>query len=177
MFSPVLRRLFLANSTWIIILGVLAAYFRIVAVHETRVVNPISNDARAYYQSAYNLIHHGVYSRSLDHIGDRATEPEPDAYRAPGLPLIISAFLMWPQHEHILNQMLSVNLPPGIATLICVLLVNVALGIATVILSYLAASKILPLPAAIAVGLLTACSPHLISMTTYMLTETPAAFF
>jgi hypothetical protein len=160
-----------------IILGVLAAYFRIVAVQETRVLVPIRGDALDYYQSAYNLTHHGVYSRSLDHIGDRAIEVVPDAYRFPGLPLIISAFMMWPQHEQILNRVLSVNLPPDTATLVCVLLVNVALGIATVILSFLTAWMILPLPIAIAVGLLTACSPHLISMTTYMLTETPAAFF
>ncbi len=173
-----LRRLFLAKPTWIIILGVLAAYFRIVAVQETRVDNPIRADARDYYLSAYNLTHHGVYSHAPDQFGSRPTEIVPDAYRFPGLPLIISAFMsLWPQHEQILNRVLSANLAPGIATVICVLLVNVALGIATVILSFLAASMILPLPAAIAAGLLTACSPHLISMTTYVLTETPAAFF
>ena len=178
MSFPVLRHLFLAKSTWIIILGILAAYFRIVAVQETRVDHPIRGDAREYYLNAYNLTHYGIYSRSLGQFASPPTQIVPDAYRPPGLPLIISAFMsLWPQHEKILNRVLSVDLAPGIATVICVLFVNVALGIATVILSFLSASMILPLPAAIAVGLLTACSPHLISMTTYMLTETPAAFF
>src|SRR5215468_10848972 len=165
MFPSALRRPLLAKSTWILVLVVLAAYFRIVAVQETRPYGQILADAGQYYQSAYNLTHHGIYSRSVDHIGDRAAELVPDAYRFPGLPLIISGFMMWPQHEQILNHVLSANLPPGMATVIGVLLVNVALGLATVILSFLAASMILPLPAAIAAGLLTACSPHLISMT------------
>src|SRR5215831_7417054 len=104
MFLPMLRRLFLAKSTWIIILGVLAAYFRVVAVQETRVDNPIRADARDYYLSAYNLTHHSVYSHSPDEI-------VPDAYRSPGLPLIISAFMsLWPHHEQILNRVLSTNL-------------------------------------------------------------------
>jgi hypothetical protein len=158
-----LRCISLSKVTWIIILGALAAYFRIVVVHETQVNRPIVADAQDYYLSAYNLSHHGIYSRSLGHFATPPAEIVPDAYRSPGLPLIIAAFMnLWPQHQKILNRVLAVN---------------ITLGICTVILTILFASSILPLPGAIAVGLLTACSPHLISMTVYMLTETPAAFF
>jgi hypothetical protein len=67
----------------------------------------------------------------------------------------------WPQHERILRG---------------VQVVNIALGIATVAAIFLCTALVLPLWGAVTVGLLTACSPHLVSMTVYMLTETPAAF-
>jgi hypothetical protein len=68
----------------------------------------------------------------------------------------------WPNHYRILAR---------------VQWVNVALGLASVALIFFTASTVLPASAAFAVGLLTACSPHLISLTVYLLSETPGAFF
>jgi hypothetical protein len=147
---------------WFVILGLVGGYFRMVAIQETRIDRPIRADAQDYYLSAYNLARNGIYSRSLGNLVNPPREIIPDSYRPPGLPLIIALFMdLWPHHDQIMWR---------------VQLVNVALGVVTVLAIFLCAALVLPLPAAVAVGLLTAGSPHLISMTVYILTETPAAF-
>ena len=162
MFS-ILRRVFSNKVLWFFILVLVGGYFRIVAIQETRIDRPIRADAQDYYLSAYNLARNGIYSRSLGNLVNPPREVIPDSYRPPGLPLIIALFMdLWPRHDQIMWR---------------VQLVNVALGVVVVLAIFLCAALVLPFPAAVAVGLLTAGSPHLISMTVYILTETPAAFF
>jgi hypothetical protein len=147
----------------IVFLGVIAGYFRVTVVEETRIEHPIRADALEYYMSAYNLAHNGIYSRSMGAFAKPPEQVVPDAFRPPGLPLIIAAFMdLWPRHDEIVRR---------------VQWVNVALGVATVILIFICAVLVLPAWAALTVGLLAASSPHLISMTVYLLTETPAEFF
>jgi hypothetical protein len=157
-----LRRIGRSKIFCIAVLALLAGYFRTVAVQDTRVERPIRADALEYYLSAYNLVYHGIYSRLPHKIRNPSSQLAPDDYRPPGLPLIIAQFMdLWPQHERILARMQHVN---------------VILGIGAVIAIFLCAAWILPLWSAVLVGVLTACSPHLISMTVYMLSETPGAF-
>jgi hypothetical protein len=65
--------------SWIFLLAILAAYFRIVAVVDA----PIRSDAAEYYMSAYDLVHNGVYSRSLGELATPpvAVNPTPIGYR------------------------------------------------------------------------------------------------
>jgi hypothetical protein len=64
------------------ILLVIGGYFRIVAVQDTVVDNPIRADALDYYLSAHNLAHYGTYSRSRVTIDNPSAAPQPDAYRS-----------------------------------------------------------------------------------------------
>src|SRR5262249_6064638 len=125
--------------------------------------NPIRADAAQYYLSAYNLAKHGIYSMSPARVQDKTAPLKPDDFRWPGLPLLIAAFMLqWPDHALIYRE---------------VQWTNILAGTATIILVGLAALAALPSWAALSVAFLTAISPHLISMTVYMLTETPGAFF
>ena len=148
---------------WLVVLASIAAFFRLTVVESTIIDGaPLRADAAQYYFTAYDLRVNGIYSRSPGAFVRPPAKVEPDAYRPPGLPLLIAAVTdevanAW----HVIGRVQAAN---------------VALGVATVALIFLAAAAVLPLPAAIIVGLLVACSPHLVSFTTYVLTETPAAF-
>ena len=147
-------------AVWLLVLLAIAAYFRVVAVEGTVVEKPLIADARDYYVSAYNLVHRGTYSRSPASIADPAAPVVADAYRSPGEPLIIAPFMgAWPDHARIVER---------------VQWLNVVLGLAAVAAIFFAANAVLPRAAAVAVGLLTACSPHIVSITVYVLSETPA---
>lgn len=140
----------------------IAGYLRLTVVQGTEVDNPIRADAREYYLSAYNLVHHGTYSRSLGSLVKPAQPIEADAYRYPGVPLMIAPFMnLWPDHRAIVEN---------------VQYLNVAIGALTAGVIFLAALAVVGLAGAIVVGLLTAASPHLVSMTVYILSETPATF-
>lgn len=140
----------------------IAGYLRLTIVQGTEVDNPIRADARDYYMSAYNLVHHGIYSRSLGSLAKPAQPIEADAYRYPGVPLMIAPFMnLWPDHRAIIEH---------------VQYLNVAIGALTAGVIFLAALGVFRLAGAIVVGLLTAASPHLVSMTVYLLSETPVTF-
>ncbi len=157
--TPQSRRI-VYKVLWALILVAIGGYFRLLAVEETLVDQPIRADAQDYFLSAYNLAQHGIYSRSNAALVDPAAHPVPDAYRSPGLPLLIAPFMSaWPNAEAVVRN---------------VQYVNVLLGLSAVLALYLAATAVLPAAAAVAVGMLAATSPHLISLTVYLLTETPA---
>jgi hypothetical protein len=135
----------------------LATWCRIVAVEETVVDRPIRNDAAEYFFSAYNLVFQGVYSHSTARLLDPTAPLPADAYRYPGLPLVIAAFIGdWPNSSKITRN---------------VQIVNAVSGVAAVALIFFAATSALPSCAALGTALLTAISPHLISFTVYLLTE------
>ncbi len=161
MRPSIIRRLAARRTFWITVLLLVGGWFRLIAVDTTVIDTPLRADALDYYVSAHNLVHHGVYSRSQVTLIDPSAKPVPDAYRAPGMALLIAPFMhLSPQHMKIVGR---------------VQLVNVAAGLVATVAIFLAAAAVLPLPAAVAVGLLTACSPQLISLSTYVLSETPAA--
>ncbi|MBL6927953.1 MAG: glycosyltransferase family 39 protein [Rhodospirillales bacterium] len=138
-------------------------YLRAVAIDETVVIKPIRADAAEYYISAYNLYHHNVYSASTKKLRDPRAELVPDALRPPGLPLVITPMMKeWPNHKKILGNLQDINL---------------MLGVATIFLVFVAAARVLSPWATLTAALLTAISPHLVSFSVYMLTETPSAFF
>jgi 4-amino-4-deoxy-L-arabinose transferase-like glycosyltransferase len=160
--APLIGSILKSKWFWLIVLASIAAFFRLTVVEQTIVDRPLRADAAEYYFTAYNLRVNGIYSRSTGALVRPPAKVEPDAYRPPGLPLLIAAVTdQIANARHVIERVQSTN---------------VALGVATVALIFLAAAAVLPLPAAIIVGLLVACSPHLVSFTTYVLTETPAAF-
>jgi hypothetical protein len=143
----------------ILLLAIAGGVLRGVAVEQTEIDHPIRADAAEYYLSAYNLAKNGVYTMSPARLRDQNAELKPDAYRWPGLPLLIAALMwQWPDHALILHEMQWFN---------------VAAGFAAIVLVGFAAAAALPAWAAVAATTLTAFSPHLISFTVYMLTETP----
>jgi 4-amino-4-deoxy-L-arabinose transferase-like glycosyltransferase len=148
---------------WLVVLASIVAFFRLTVVESTTIDRPpLRADAGRYYFTAYNLRVNGIYSSSPGEFARPPVKVEPDAYLPPGVPLLIAAVTDEVANPwHVLAR--------GQAA-------NMALGVATVALIFLAAAAVLPLPAAIIVGLLVACSPHLVSFTIYVLSETPAAF-
>ena len=147
----------------IIIFAALGFYLRFLAVTETVVDQPIRADAYQYYVTAYNLTKEGVYSASPARLTNWAAPLPPDSLRWPGLPLLIAAFMSeWPNHAAILRDIQWVNIIAGTAS---ILLIGVA------------AASMSPASGTLTVVLLTAISPHLISFTVYLLTETPSVFF
>ena len=143
----------------ILLLAIVGGVLRGVAVERTEIDQPIRADAAEYYLSAYNLAKNGVYTMSPARLRDQNAELKPDGYRWPGLPLLIAALMrQWPDHALILHEMQWFN---------------VAAGFAAIVLIGFASATALPAWTALVATALTAFSPHLISFTVYMLTETP----
>ena len=135
---------------------------RLSATASTSIDRPLLGDAREYYLTGYNLKHAGIYSRSDAGFAHPPARVEPDAYRPPGVPLIFAAVMS--------QRSSAAEVVTRMQTL------NVIFGAVTVASIFATAAAILPLSAAIAVGLLVACSPHLVSFAVYALSETPATF-
>lgn len=135
----------------------LGAVLRFQAISNTVIDHPIRADARVYYLAALNLERWNTFSRAEP--GPQA--PVPDAFAQPGLPLAITPFIEFPPTERMLFRFNTLQ---------------ALLGIATIALTFglfrLFAGPWLALGAAALVAL----SPHLVVMTTYMLTETLFTF-
>ena len=137
------------------IVVVVALLIRVGYVTTTHVKDPLRTDAGQYVQYAHNLVHHGTYSL------DEQAPPKPDAFRSPGYPLFL-ALTMWiagEEHYYALARY-----------------TQVALGAAMVLLAFWLASLALPYAAALVVAVLVALSPHLVTSTGYILTETLFGF-
>ena len=144
-------------SLFVITLIVLfAAYLTTFAVNHTYIDKPVRADAADYLAYAYNLRHSGIYSREIN-----SPSLTPDAIRSPGYPIFLMAFASIPFTDEILSH---------------VLLTQALLGCLTVMLCYTVCRRFLPKYWALGSALLTAISPHLISATTYLLTETLFTF-
>ena len=149
--SPWPGRLWLFGTVAILLLTA-PLFFQ--AVMQTLIDNPIRGDARDYVGYAFNLKIHGIYSRSWP---ESFTElPIPDALRAPGYPWLLSLFV--DAGEMTFN---TANL----------LLFQALLGVLTVFFYLLIYRKFMSTRWALAAGLLTAISPHLINASVYVLTE------
>jgi 4-amino-4-deoxy-L-arabinose transferase-like glycosyltransferase len=140
-----------------VILFVLAMSLRLGAINNTVIEAPIRADATDYYNYALNLKYHHTYSRE----NFSSNTPQPDALRAPGYP----AFLV-----------LFVGAPPSKFMLWRISLAQALIDSVTVILALSIFRTIMAEGWALGAAFLTAISPHLISSTTYLLTETLFTF-
>lgn len=145
-------------NAWIVaLLFVCAFLLRLGYVHSTVVVDPFRSDAREYVIYANNLLNHGTFSR------DTSIPPEPDSFRAPGYPALV-ALALWiagddrPADENAFYPFL--------------LRVQALLGALMVPLTYLLGRRFLPNWGALVATVAVAFSPHLVSLTGYVLTET-----
>jgi 4-amino-4-deoxy-L-arabinose transferase-like glycosyltransferase len=140
---------------------VLALGLRVHTVLTTEVVVPLRADAGEYFLYAYNLNHFGIYSKSANGFAQRG-QPEPDAYRTPGYPLFLALFVDGKASEKMLAH---------------ILLAQSLLSTLAVYLTFLFCRKIFSEPKSLVVALLTAISPHLINVNTYILSESLFSFF
>ena len=138
----------------------LSTWIQWSVVSQTRVAYPIRADAAKYVAYAYNLRHHRVFSHEHDWEAESAgATPVPDKLTLPGYPAFLSLFLG------------ASSKPDYPAFVQRVAYAQMVLGIATCALLLLLAVRLLPFPWAMATGLLTAISPHLATISTYLLTE------
>jgi 4-amino-4-deoxy-L-arabinose transferase-like glycosyltransferase len=140
-----------------VILFAIAMGLRLGAINNTVIDTPIRADAADYYNYALNLKYHHTYSRAK--FSDN--EPLPDALRAPGYPAFLVPFVESPATGFMLWR---INL------------VQALLDSITVLLALSIFRRIMAEGWALAAGFLTAISPHLISASTYLLTETLFTF-
>jgi 4-amino-4-deoxy-L-arabinose transferase-like glycosyltransferase len=154
------------KATYVLcVLLAVSFYLRSESLWQTVLVPPpIRADAGDYFMYAYNLYHHGIYSR--DHRGlseeTKTADILPDAVRSPGYPLFLTLFMGDQPVPGILAQ---------------VLFSQVLISTLTVALAYVMYRRFLNLPWAATAALLTALSPHLIVVNSYLLTETLFCFF
>jgi len=140
-----------------IVLFALAMGLRLGAVNGITIKHPIRADANDYYNYALNLKYHKTYSKS--EFSD--TVPKPDAVRAPGYP----AFLV-PLVEQ----------PPTAFMLWRISLVQALVDSFSVILALGIFRRIMAEGWALGAAFLTAICPHMISASTYLLSETLFTF-
>lgn len=151
----------------LLIIVLIGADLRLQSVLRTQVDEPaIRADARDYVLYAYNLRKFAIYSRSDAALSNSDSNapllmPTPDAVRTPGYPLFLSLFI----GDNINEQ-----------TIWNILLAQVMLGIVTILLTFDLCQRFLPATLALLAALLTALSPHLVTATVYLLTETLFCF-
>jgi len=124
----------------------------------TEIENPVRGDAFYYLTYASNLSKYGVFSQDYGSIS-----PKADSYRTPGYPVFITMIF---KSAEILNLKFYSAL----------MISQIILGSITVWLTYLLGKIILSKSMAFFSALLTAISPHLISLGNYILTETLFTF-
>ena len=117
----------------------------------------ITRDAKQYVQYAHNLVQHSVFSKSTSEAG-----LQPDSFRSPGYPLLI-ALMMWMGGEQTYLPML--------------VYAQAAMSALLVPLTFAAGTFFLPFYGALIAAMLVAFSPHLITITGCLLTETLFSFF
>lgn len=147
----------LFKALYLTILITIAFSLRLYYINHTVVDEPIRADAGEYYAYAVNMQKHGVYSRTWP----SNIIIKPDALRSPGYPFFLSALVDW---------------PPTVATIYTVSFWQALLDTLTVLLTYFLACYFMTNRLAICAALLVAISPHLISLTSYLLSETLFSF-
>jgi len=134
----------------------LGAYLRFGAAAFTVVDSPIRADAAQYVAYAYNLRLHDTYSRQIDALVEPGVVPRPDALRSPGYPLFLYPFTWSADLDRFGKD---------------VVFAQAAISTATIVIVYVVATPVVGPAWALGVALLTAVSPHLVTINTYLLSE------
>jgi len=138
----------------LLIIFATALQIRIQYVNQTVVDIPIRADARQYVVYAYNLFN-GTFSKDLP---NGSAIPRPDSFRSPGYPLfIVLVFALGGDTENVVYA-------------------QAVLSALAVLITFGIGIQFLPLWGSVFASVLVAISPHLISMTSYVLTETLFSF-
>jgi 4-amino-4-deoxy-L-arabinose transferase-like glycosyltransferase len=124
-------------------------------VEQTEVDTPIRADAAQYVAYGYNLYYHGVFSKEL------SPKPSPDSYRSPGYPLLISLAFKIGGKRYFYPV---------------VIYFQIILSALLVPLTFLVGIRFLSSTWSLLAAIFVAISPHLVSMTNYLLTETLFSF-
>lgn len=140
-----------------VLILVAAAVLRFGSVLDTDTGPSVRNDAADYFYYTYNLKYFGVYSRTHTFGVPGSVRPLPDAVRPPGYSLFLYPFI---------------NRNPSEKTVVTILLAQALVSVLTVAVAYQLFQVFLPTLGALGAALLTALSPHLVTMNIYLLTET-----
>lgn len=141
----------------ITIIIAIAFSLRLHYINNTMVDTPLRADAKDYYSYAINMKNLFLYSRSWP----SSTAPKPDALRSPGYPFFISNLVTW---------------PPTQAMIWSISFWQALLDTLTVLMTFLLAKQFFGAKLALFTALITTISPHMISATSYILTETLFSF-
>lgn len=137
----------------------LAALIQFTVVTRTVVDVPIRADAADYFAYAQNLHDHGTFSRSAP--ARRGEAPPRDHLRSPGYPVFL---------------LLAGAPQPDAGWLLQVSLMQAALGVLSVLLSYAIAHRLGGGTLAMACALVVAINPYLAMSNVYLLTESLFTF-
>lgn len=139
--------LLLAFSLWI----------RLHYIHETKVNNPLQSDAANYVIYAGNLINHRTFSK------EQSKDPRPDSYWAPGYPVFLAVNTFVAREFNLYDYRV-------------ILFSQALLSSLVVVLTFLLGRMLFRYGWALAAAILTMLSPHMISYSAVLLTETLFAF-
>jgi len=145
------------NFLLFLAITLMALFVRLEYNRATFVDHPIRGDAKSYVIYGYNLFEHGTFSKTP------SATPEPDSFWSPGFPLIIALAM-------------AAGGPEG-GYYPVILYIQALIGALLVPLLFLIGKNVMPRWAIISAALLTAFSPHLISIGNYLLSETLFSFF
>jgi 4-amino-4-deoxy-L-arabinose transferase-like glycosyltransferase len=113
-------------------------------------------DARQYLNYANNLVYHGIFSKSSS-----VKQLQPDSFRSPGYPLFVALTILVGGEQKYLPLLIYTQ---------------AALSALLVPLTFFSGIFFLPAAAAMVATIFVAFSPHLITITGCVLTETLTAF-
>lgn len=122
----------------------------------TTIINPIRADAYGYVSYALNIINHHTFSKQTG-----TQHPTPDSYSPPGYPFFLAGVIAVSKVKNAYHNMLTTQ---------------AAVGASVAVLTFVTGLLFLPFWAAIAASVLVILSPHLISIGSYLLTETLSSF-
>jgi 4-amino-4-deoxy-L-arabinose transferase-like glycosyltransferase len=144
------------DSIFIILLVAMALIFRLLFADQLVPPKAVRNDARDYLVYAYNLTNHGTYSKEYF-----TKEPQPDAWRSPGYPLVVALALLIGGAKHYYSIMIYFQI---VISTLCVAM------------TYFLGRRLMPNWAALSAAGLVAFCPHLISISSNLLVETLFSF-
>ena len=149
------------RHAWSVALGLVlafSAYVQFTVVNNTVVDVPLRADASVYYAHAHNLKNHGRISSQQSwqlHADSPAIAPS-SRFGTPVYPAFVSLFI---------------GPVPDAASQLAITRAQALMGILSVLLTFLVARRFVGEGGAIAAAALAAASPHLASISSYLLTE------